>query len=413
MLILALMCGPESIRYQLRHCEHADAQDASVLLASGEVPKSGGRPEISGSGDGNQALAHIKNQVQEFLGERTIDAIGHRVVHGGEKFTEPVALTEETIAALEDLTRLAPRHNPDGLQGIRGAGALWPGIPQVAVFDTAFHQTMPETAWRYAIPGGYYSRHGIRRYGFHGISVGQVTRAASHFLGLGVGQFDGIIAHLGDGSSVTAIKGGRSIDTSMGYSPADGLIGGTRCGDIDPSVLLYLQRKGLDPEGAEEMLDRHCGFQALCGLDDLAFMEKVAANGGKEAGLALEMAAYRLAKYAGGYHVAVGGAKALVFTGSIGESAAGFRSLVVGKLAALGLALDEAANRAPVREPRCISTAGSVFPVLVVPTDEERAIAEATAALLSRTGTGRMAQRPDPVPAGPGALATPPPRHGR
>jgi acetate kinase len=193
----------------------------------------------------------------------------------------------------------------------------------------------------------------------------------------------------------------------MGFAPADGLMGGTRCGDIDPSVLLYLQRKGLDAEGAEELLDRHCGFQALCGLDDLGFIEEVAANGGKEAGLALEMAAYRLAKYAGGYHVAVGGAKAMVFTGSIGETAGGFRSLVVGKLAALGLALDDAANRTPAREPRRISTAGSVFPVLVVPTDEEQAIAEATAALLHRTETGRMAQRPAPVRAISGALASP------
>ena len=316
------------------------------------------------------------------LAGRKIDAIGHRVVHGGERFAAPTVITAEVIGELEQLNQLAPLHNPDDIAGIRAAGTIWPGVPQVAVFDTAFHRTLPESAWRYAIPEDLYSRYGIRRYGFHGTSVEYVAKAAAGFLGLPSELFDGVIAHLGNGASVTAIQAGRSIDTSMGFTPVDGLVMGTRSGDLDPTIVLFLQRRGLDADAIEELLNMRSGLQALCGLSDMRSIQEAATNGEDRAKMALEIAAYRLAKYIGGYHVAVGGAKALVFTAGIGENSSQFRSLVVGKLAPLGVELDDAANQSASREPRRISSTASAFPVLVVPTDEARAIAEATAAIL-------------------------------
>ncbi|MFJ6416058.1 acetate/propionate family kinase [Paeniglutamicibacter sp. NPDC091659] len=383
MLILVLNSGSSSIKFQLHRFRDSNAHGKSEVLADGLVEKA-----VRGGAGTDASNAHvpsldlINRLVLAALAGRKIDAIGHRVVHGGERFIAPTVLTEETIGELERLSHLAPLHNPDDIGGIRAAGTTWPGIPQVAVFDTAFHRTLPESAWRYAIPEDLYNNYGIRRYGFHGTSVEFVTRAASRFLGLPLGQFDGVVAHLGNGASVTAIKGGRSIDTSMGFTPVDGLVMGTRCGDIDPSVVLFLQRRGLDADAIEELLNLQSGFQALCGLSDMRSIEEAAIAGQDKARLALEIAAYRLAKYIGGYHVAVGGAKALVFTAGIGENSPRFRSLVVGKLAPLGIALDDAANLSASREPRCISSMDSAFPVLVVPTDEARAIAEATAALV-------------------------------
>ncbi|GAA1496119.1 acetate/propionate family kinase [Paeniglutamicibacter kerguelensis] len=383
MLILVLNSGSSSIKFQLHQFRDPNAHGESEVLAVGQVEKAaGGKSGKGTSSDHLPALDQVNQRILTVLAGQKIDAIGHRVVHGGERFIEPAVLIEEAIGELEQLSYLAPLHNPDDISGIRAAGNTWPGVPQVAVFDTAFHMTLPESAWRYAIPEDLYSRYGIRRYGFHGTSVEYVTKAAAGFLGLPLGQFDGIIAHLGSGASVTAIQGGRSIDTSMGFTPVDGLVMGTRCGDIDPSIVLLLQRRGLDADAIEELLNLQSGFQALCGFSDMRSIEEAAMAGHGKARLALEIAAYRLAKYIGGYHVAVGGAKALVFTAGIGENSSRFRSLVVGKLGPLGVALEDAANLGASMERRRISSMDSAFPVLVIPTDEARAIAEATAALI-------------------------------
>ncbi|RAX48648.1 acetate kinase [Arthrobacter sp. AQ5-05] len=379
MLILVLNSGSSSIKFQLHRLQEPSTANRSTVLVAGQVERLAG---VEAPSEYGQTLSQVNQQVIPVLSGQKIDVIGHRVVHGGELFTEPTVLTDEVIGALEQLTHLAPLHIPQDVAGIRAAATIWPGIPQVAVFDTAFHRTLPESAWRFAIPDDLYLDHGIRRYGFHGISLAFVTDQASSFLGIPSEALDGIVAHLGNGASVTAIRGGRSIDTSMGFTPVDGLVMGTRCGDLDPSVILFLQRRGLDADAIEELLNRKSGLRALCGTSDMRSVEEAAQAGQARAVLAMEIAAYRLAKYIGGYHVAVGGAKVLVFTGGIGENSAAFRSLVLGKLAPLGIVPDGSANEGGATGTRLISSACSSFPVLVVPTDEASVIAAAAASLL-------------------------------
>ena len=259
------------------------------------------------------------------------------------------------------------------------------------MFDTAFHRTLPEHAWRYAVPDSLYTNHGIRRYGFHGTSHEYVTHRAAALLDLPVDEFDGVIAHLGNGASVTAIRGGKSVDTSMGFTPLEGLVMGTRSGDLDPSILVFLGRAGWTPEDIDTMLNRESGLKGLAGNNDMRSVVEASEAGDAKASMALAVTSYRLAKYIGGYHVAVGGAKALVFTAGIGENSHQFRALVADKLGALGIELDAGLNSQRSKEPRVISTAESAIPVLVVPTDEERAIAEATAAVVRSAGCSRTA----------------------
>ena len=383
MLILVLNSGSSSIKFALRQVPDAAGDGAGAVLAAGVVERIGDGPAGMDTATlHGRALDAINQEISGVLAGRRIDAVGHRVVHGGERFFAPTLLTGEIVQELEQLSALAPLHNPASMLGIRAVGAFWPGTPQVAVFDTAFHRTLPESAWRYAIPDELYRRHGIRRYGFHGTSVEYVTGHACTHLGIPVEEFDGVVAHLGNGASLTAIRGGASIDTSMGFTPLAGLVMGTRCGDIDPSIVLYLQRQGMDADAIEELLDVQSGLRALCGLTDMRAVQDAADAGEAHAILALESAAYRLAKYIGGYHVAVGGAKYLVFTAGIGENSWQFRSLVVAKLAPLGAVLDQEANQMPPRGPRTISTPDSALRILVVPTDEDRAIAESTAAVV-------------------------------
>jgi acetate kinase len=316
------------------------------------------------------------------LGDLKLGAVGHRVVHGGERFAEPVLIDNEITRAIERLNPLAPLHNPANVLGIRAIARKWPDLPQVAVFDTAFHRTLPEHAWRYAVPEELYTNHGIRRYGFHGTSHEYVTHRAAALLDLPAEEFDGVIAHLGNGASVTAIRGGKSVDTSMGFTPLEGLVMGTRSGDLDPSILVFLGRSGWSPEDIDTMLNRQSGLKGLAGNNDMRSVVEASEAGDAKASMALAVTSYRLAKYIGGYHVAVGGAKALVFTAGIGENSHQFRALVAERLGALGIELDAGLNSLRSREPRVISTAESAIPVLVVPTDEERAIAEATAAVV-------------------------------
>ncbi|WP_394940803.1 acetate/propionate family kinase [Psychromicrobium sp. YIM B11713] len=377
MQILVINSGSSSLKYQVR-----DTQAEEVLL-EGLIERIG---QAEGGAASNPVTDHAAalELVGAALGELRIDAVGHRVVHGGERFSEPVLIDHEVTRAIERLNPLAPLHNPANVLGIRAISAKWPELPQVAVFDTAFHRTLPEYAWRYAIPAELYERHGIRRYGFHGTSHEFVSRQAADFLGLPGQSFDGVVAHLGNGASVTAIKAGLSIDTSMGFTPLEGLVMGTRSGDLDPSILVFLGRQGYSAEQIDDLLNRESGLLALSGSNDMRSVVEAAGSGQQAAQLALAVASYRLAKYIGAYHVAVGGMKALVFTAGIGENSAEFRALVVAKLAALGLVLDSAANAVRSKAARLISAVDSAIPVLVVPTDEERAIAEATAGLVSR-----------------------------
>ncbi len=369
MIILVINSGSSSLKYQVREGDDVLAEGLVERIGEADVP------------DHAAALDRVDGEVTAALGDRTIDAVGHRVVHGGERFSEPVLIDNEITRAIERLNPLAPLHNPAAVTGIRAITEKWPRMPQVAVFDTAFHRTLPEHAWRYAVPDELYRRFGIRRYGFHGTSHAYVARGAAELLG--EDTFTGVIAHLGNGASVTAVRDGESIDTSMGFTPLEGLVMGTRSGDIDPSILLFLLREGYSEEDLDTLLNRSSGLKGLAGTNDMRSVTEAADGGDERAGLALEVASYRLAKYVGGYHVAVGGARALVFTAGIGENSAAFRSAVVARLGALGLELDEERNAKRSKEARAISTEASAFPVLVVPTDEEAAIAEATAAVVS------------------------------
>ncbi|WP_290658088.1 acetate kinase [Kocuria sp.] len=404
MLVLVVNCGSSSIKYQVREVEPADGEPqaytssmpainenvplatATAGVTGGEVITKGlieniGTSEIK---DHTQALEILARRLDEELGGRTIDAAGHRVVHGGERFSAPVLVNNEIIRAIERLAPLAPLHNPAHALGLRAIQKTWPHMPQVCVFDTAFHRTMPEKAWRYAIPEEMYMMNGMRRYGFHGTSHDYVTGKAAEFLGIPREQFNAVVAHLGNGASVTAIRYGESFDTSMGYTPLAGLVMGTRCGDLDPSVVTAMLERNPEMTAREldRILNKESGLEGICGDSDMRAVQQRADSGDEKAQLALEMTAYRLAKYIGGYHVAVGGARALIFTAGIGENSSEFREQVSNELGALGITLDPGANASPEGDVARISAPDSAIEVLVVATDEERAIAEATASLV-------------------------------
>ena len=382
MLVLVINSGSSSLKYQLRELAD-DGTDAPVpVLAQGLVERIG----VPGSGvpDHAAALERVEAEVFRVIGDRPIDAAGHRVVHGGERFTAPALVTNEVIRAIERLAPLAPLHNPAAAQGLRAMTERYPDMPQVVVFDTSFHQTMPREAWQYALPDEVYTEHGIRRYGFHGTSHDLVTGLAAEHLGIPRGEFRAVVLHLGNGASATAIRDGVSVDTSMGYTPLAGLVMGTRSGDLDPSVVTHLMRNhGYDAEELDTLMNRRSGLLGLAGEADMRQVLENAASGDGRARNALDVASYRLAKYVGGYHVAVGGAQAIVFTAGIGENSAPFRARVVQRLGALGVELDAAANEAGLSGAgddgvAVISAPGSAIPVLVIPTDEEQAIARLT-----------------------------------
>jgi acetate kinase len=304
-------------------------------------------------------------------------AIGHRVVHGGERFHSPTVVDDEVAGAIRDVIPLAPLHNPANLDGIEVARRLFPQVPSVAVFDTAFHQTMPRTAYRYAIPEYLYREHRVRRYGFHGTSHRYVGERAAALLGKPFQESNLITLHLGNGASATAIRGGKSIDTSMGMTPLEGLVMGTRCGDIDPAIHFYLCKNlGLDNETLEDLLNRQSGLLGLCGVNDMREIQRLAEEGDDRAELAIGITAHRLKKYIGAYYAELGRVDAIVFTGGIGENDADLRCRACEDLEALGIKLDDTANLAPAQGERRISTPESPVQVLVIPTNEELAIAQ-------------------------------------
>lgn len=383
MLVLVINSGSSSLKYQVRDVAAGTVLTEGLIEKIGQGNGGGGDGELVGPRDHAEALEQVDAAIHTELGDQELGAVGHRVVHGGERFAEPVLVDNEITRAIERLNPLAPLHNPANVLGIRAITKKWPKMPQVAVFDTAFHRTLPEHAWRYAVPDELYTNHGIRRYGFHGTSNEYVARRSAALLDLPIEELDAVIAHLGNGASVTAIRGGQSVDTSMGFTPLEGLVMGTRSGDLDPSILVFLGRAGWTPEDLDAMLNRESGLKGLAGSNDMRSVVEASESGDERAAMALAVASYRLAKYIGGYHVAVGGAKAVVFTAGIGENSQQFRAQVADRLGALGIELDAGLNAGRSKEPRVISTQSSAIPVLVVPTDEERAIAEATAAVVS------------------------------
>ncbi|TVQ85862.1 MAG: acetate kinase [Chromatiaceae bacterium] len=391
MKILVLNSGSSSIKYQLFRC--ADWQ----VLAAGAIERIGeGHGELTltwmdGSGtwrnertDAPSATHHdgLKRIIASLRGigaladASELTAVGHRVVHGGEGFHTPTVVDDDVIAAIRQMIPLAPLHNPANLDGILVARALFPTVPQVAVFDTAFHQTMPRTAYRYAIPDYLYREHRVRRYGFHGTSHQFVGQRAAAWLGRSFGQVNLITLHLGNGASATAIRRGSSIDTSMGMTPLEGLVMGTRCGDIDPAVHFYLgEHLGLDNQTLEELLNRQSGLLGLCGVNDMRQILRLAEDGDSNAELAIGITCHRIRKYIGAYYAELGTVDAIVFTGGIGENAAEIRARACAGLERLGIEIDATANSAAASGERSIARPGSAVQVLVIPTNEELQIA--------------------------------------
>ena len=304
------------------------------------------------------------------------------MVHGGEKFSEPTLINAEVIAAIEELIPLAPLHNPGNLAGIRGALAAFPGLPQVAVFDTAFHQTMPVSAYRYAIDRELSERYGIRRYGFHGTSYSYVSKSAAKFLGKET--FTGIVLHLGNGGSACAVRDGKSQNTSMGLTPLQGLVMGTRSGDIDPAIVMYLARvASLSLDEIDASLNKNAGLKGLTGKADLRDVQLLATQGDQAAIEALEVYALRVKQYIGSYLAHLGEIDAIVFTAGVGENSAAMRQQICVGLEHLGIEIDSELNQAKSNTERDIASKDSKIRILVIPTNEELEIATQTAALIS------------------------------
>ena len=320
----------------------------------------------------------------------TLAAVGHRVVHGGDLFAEPVLVDDRVLRTVEDLVPIAPLHNPANLQGLRVALQLFPEVPQVAVFDTAFHQTMPEHAYTYAVPVSWREKHRIRRYGFHGTSYAFVSRRAADLLGRAVEDTNLVVLHLGNGASAAAIRGGRSVDTSMGFTPLEGLVMGTRSGDLDPAIHGHLHRElGWSLDEIDRALYRESGLLGLSGANDFREVTERRAAGDAAATLAFDVYAYRVRKYVGAYYAALGELHAVVLTGGVGQHSSELRSAALGGLERLGIVLDPVRNDAPASDARAVSADESPVAVLVVPTDEEWEIARQALEVVRGSGSDR------------------------
>ena len=396
MKVLVINCGSSSLKYQLID------SDTEAVIAKGLCERIGidgklthqtmGKDKYTVDAampDHNAAVKFVLDALLDtdkgaIASLSEIDAVGHRIVHGGEKFANSVVITDEVMAAIEECNDLAPLHNPANLIGIRACQAHMPGVPMVAVFDTAFHQTMPDKAYTYAIPYEYYENYKIRRYGFHGTSHSFVSKRLAELIGRDIKDTKLIVCHLGNGSSVSAVLNGKSVDTSMGLTPLEGLVMGTRSGDIDPAILEFIAKKeDLDIDGLMDVVNKKSGVYGLSGnlSSDFRDLWDAADAGNEKAKVALEVFAYRVAKYVGAYVAAMNGVDNIVFTAGIGENDHGVRELVLGYLGYLGIEIDEEANNTRGQE-IMISKPGSKVNVLVIPTNEELAIARETVALL-------------------------------
>ena len=397
MKVLVLNCGSSSLKYQLIDMSNEEVlciglverigiegsilkqekdgvegklvveqpmknhQDAIKLVLEGVVdPKFGGVKDIS-----------------------EVEAVGHRVVHGGEKFASSVKINDEVMKALEECVELAPLHNPANIMGIEACEAILPGVPMVGVFDTAFHQTMPKSSYLYGLPHELYTKYGVRRYGFHGTSHRYVSQRAAAMLGKNIEDCKIITCHLGNGASVAAIDGGKSVDTSMGFTPLEGLIMGTRCGDIDAAILPFLMEKeGLDAKGLSDLMNKKSGVYGMTGISsDFRDIEDAAAQNNELAQVALESYAKKVKKYIGSYAAEMNGVDAVVFTAGVGENGIDMRADIMANMDFLGMKLDEEANKVRGKE-RVISTEDSKVKILLIPTNEELMIARDTLELV-------------------------------
>ncbi len=364
MRVLVLNAGSSSIKYQL------------VESDTGERFVAGLVEEVV---DHGSSLREVVADVQRH--GLPIEAVGHRVVHGGDVFSAPVLLDDGVVGVIRQLSPLAPLHNPANVAGIEAARATWPTVAHVAVFDTAFHRTLPPAAYRYAVPAAWYEQHGVRRYGFHGTSHDAVSARAAEVLGRPRSELDLIVAHLGNGASMTAVARGRSVETSMGLSPLEGLVMGTRSGDVDPAIVGHVAgATGRTESQVLGDLNRSSGLLGLCGDSDMREIEVRITAGDASAELALDVFCHRIRKYVGAYVAVLGGCDALVFTAGIGEHSALVRARVCAGLEVFGIALDDERNR---RSDVVITRDGASTAVLVVPTDEERSIAEKTALVVA------------------------------
>ncbi len=408
MNVLVLNCGSATVKFQLvaTDLDHI-ARDADEHLAGGQVERIGGEAIITFKARGGEArrttapvrdtraaveavirwVTSADSGIREVRSVADIHAVGHRVVHGGERFTQSVVVTDEVLRGIEDCIDLAPLHNPGNIRGIQAAREVFgPGLPQVAVFDTAFHQTLPPQAYLYALPYQWYRRHKVRRYGFHGTSHRYVAYRYRKLRSLEREQTNIITLHLGNGCSAAAIRGGDSVDTSMGMTPLEGLVMGTRSGDMDPAIVEFIAAKeGLSAQEVDTLLNKQSGLLGISGLtnDMRELLDEAHESGDRRASLAVEMFCYRVRKYVGAYLAALGGADALVFTGGIGENSAEVRWRVCEGLGWMGVELDPAANEAMTgRREGVISREGARLAVYVIPTDEELLIARDTVRLI-------------------------------
>jgi len=401
MKILVLNSGSSSLKYQLIESETEEVLAKGLAerigLADGALKHESarnGKKELQADIPDHDAAMNLVFKVLTdpedgaISGTSEISAVGHRVVHGGEMFSQPTIITDETLAEIDKVSELAPLHNPANLMGIRACRKLMPGVPQVAVFDTAFHATIPKYAYVYALPYYLYTDYGVRRYGFHGTSHRYVSGRATKLMaarGADAAALKVITCHLGNGCSMTAVVGGKVVDTSMGMTPAEGLVMGTRSGDVDPAVILYVEKTlGMAPDQVDDLINKESGLWGVSGRSsDMRDIEAGAAAGDERSALALEIFCYRVRKYIGAYAAAMGGLDAIVFTGGIGENSPTVRAKSTRGLEFMGVQVDPRLNET-ARGETDISTPESVVRVLVIPTNEERMIARETAEVVAR-----------------------------
>ena len=397
MKILVLNCGSSSIKYALY-----DMDSKTVMTSGGaeRVGLDGAFVKVKlANGDKRQIMHDIPEHTEgvKFIFSlltdpeigvikdlKEIDAVGHRMVHGGEKFNKSVVLNDEVLKVFEECNDLAPLHNPANLKGVKAVSELMPGLPQVGVFDTAFHQTMPDYAYMYAVPYELYEKYGVRRYGFHGTSHRYVSQRVCDFLGVKAEDKKVITCHIGNGGSVAAVDGGKCVDTTMGLTPLEGVMMGTRSGDIDGGAVAFIQKKlGLDADGISDLLNKKSGVLGISGISsDMREIDAAAESGDPKAVLALAMYNYRIKKYVGAYAAAMGGVDIVVFTAGVGENQSSMRAEVCRNMEWMGIKLDEEKNKTVRGVEAVISAPDSKVTVVVIPTDEELMIASDTMALL-------------------------------
>ena len=397
MKVLVLNCGSSSLKYQL-----IDMSNEAVLCVGlverigieGSILKQE-KDGVEGKYIVEQPMKNHEDAIKLVLDAvldptyggvkemSEIEAVGHRVVHGGEKFASSVVITEEVENTIKECIDLAPLHNPANIMGIDACKAILPGVPMVAVFDTAFHQTMPKKSYLYGLPHELYTKYGVRRYGFHGTSHKYVSQRAAAMLGKNIEDVKIITCHLGNGASIAAVDGGKCVDTSMGFTPLEGLIMGTRCGDIDPAIIPFLMRKeNLDADGIDNVMNKQSGVYGMTGISsDFRDIEDAAAAGDEKAQVALDAYAQRVKKYIGSYAAEMNGVDAVVFTAGVGENGIDMREAIATNMEFLGMKLDKEANKVRGKE-TVISTEDSAVKILLIPTNEELMIARDTVALV-------------------------------